>query len=576
MTDSNEPYNVVICGGGLAGLTLSLQLKQQNPALYITVIEKTERPLKEAAHKVGESTVEIGAHYLSQKLGLKSYIDKKQFPKLGLRYFYGDSSQPFENRPELGPSMFSPVPTYQLDRGRLETDLREKVLNSGIELLEGASLKDISITSRSESNQVTYIHNEEEKTLSANWVVDAMGRRRYLQTKLGLKKESPHSASSVWFRLEGKVTVDDFVSKENTAWHQRNIEDRYYSTNHLMGLGYWVWLIPLSSGNTSIGIVTQNDLHYFGEYARSFETSLNWLEKHEPKLAKLIKGKEPLDFRKIKNYSYGSKQLFSENGWSCVGESGIFSDPFYSPGSDMIAITNTFTANLIKADFSKQLSSGKVEQLNRFILGTMFPDQLSYYTDGYHTFGNTQVAATKFLWDTLYYWRVYAHAFMNGVFDDLDQLKKFESYVKKLSKLNQTLQLSFKNWADSTESRDAFSYADLARKEVFIQSAISLLTRPKAENLERHLKKQVDYFNDLKLEIGQHFNQTSDSNSTAFSEFHGQLSSNSKRKNKINRFISRIGNGMFLYSVRDIYVQLLVRGKQRVHLGWVLKMLYAK
>ncbi|MFT6028113.1 MAG: 2-polyprenyl-6-methoxyphenol hydroxylase-like FAD-dependent oxidoreductase, partial [Bacteroidia bacterium] len=82
MTDSNEPYNVVICGGGLAGLTLSLQLKQQNPALYITVIEKTERPLKEAAHKVGESTVEIGAHYLSQKLGLKSYIDKKQFPKL--------------------------------------------------------------------------------------------------------------------------------------------------------------------------------------------------------------------------------------------------------------------------------------------------------------------------------------------------------------------------------------------------------------------------------------------------------------------------------------------------------------
>ncbi|MFT5902878.1 MAG: flavin-dependent dehydrogenase, partial [Bacteroidia bacterium] len=303
MTDSNEPYNVVICGGGLAGLTLSLQLKQQNPALYITVIEKTERPLKEAAHKVGESTVEIGAHYLSQKLGLKSYIDKKQFPKLGLRYFYGDSSQPFENRPELGPSMFSPVPTYQLDRGTLETDLREKVLNSGIELLEGASLKDISITSRSESNQVTYIHNEEEKTLSANWVVDAMGRRRYLQTKLGLKKESPHSASSVWFRLEGKVTVDDFVSKENTAWHQRNIEDRYYSTNHLMGLGYWVWLIPLSSGNTSIGIVTQNDLHYFGEYARSFETSLNWLEKHEPKLAKLIKGKEPLDFRKIKNYS---------------------------------------------------------------------------------------------------------------------------------------------------------------------------------------------------------------------------------------------------------------------------------
>ena len=415
----SQEYHVVICGGGLAGLTLSLQLKQKHPELRITVLEKTERPLNESAHKVGESTVEIGAHYLSKTLGLKSYLDEKQFPKLGWRYFYGDSSQSFENRPELGPSMFSPVPTYQLDRGTLETDLREMVLNTGIKLLEGASLKEISITDGTKSNQVSYIHKEEkEVTLSAHWVVDAMGRRRFLQTKLGLKQQSPHSASSVWFRFEGKVTVDDFVSAENTTWRNRNIEDRFYSTNHLMGLGYWVWLIPLSSGNTSIGIVTQNELHDFGEYSRNYETSFNWLEKYEPKLAELIRGKEPLDFRKIKNYSYGSKQLFSENSWSCVGEAGIFSDPFYSPGSDMIAITNTFTANLISADIEGTLDSSKVNQLNDFILKTMFPDQLSYYTGGYHTFGNTQVASTKFLWDTLYYWRVYAHAFMNGIFDD--------------------------------------------------------------------------------------------------------------------------------------------------------------
>ncbi|MDB4655887.1 tryptophan 7-halogenase [Flavobacteriales bacterium] len=576
MIDSNEPYKVVICGGGLAGLTLSLQLKQQNPEFSITVIEKTERPLREAAHKVGESTVEIGAHYLSNTIGLKAYLDEKQFPKLGLRYFYGDSSQPFENRPELGPSMFSPVPTYQLDRGSLENDLREMVLQAGIQLLEGASLKDITINDGSDFNEITYSQDEQEITLSANWVVDAMGRRRYLQTKLGLKKESPHSASSVWFRLEGKVTVDDLVSSENKEWQNRNIEDRYYSTNHLMGLGYWVWLIPLSSGNTSIGIVTQNDLHDFGEYSRSYEKSFKWLEKFEPKLADHIKGKEPIDFRKIKNYSYGSKQLFSENGWSCVGESGIFSDPFYSPGSDMIAITNTFTANLIKSDFSKNLTADKVGQLNRFILETMFPDQLSYYTGGYHTFGNTQVASTKFLWDTLYYWRVYAHAFMSGIFDDFEQLKNFEIHVKQLSELNQALQISFKSWAESTKSTDSFSYADLARKGVFIESAISLLTQPKAEELDQHFQNQLEYFKRLKLEIEEHFSQSSMSTSTAFSEFHGHLSSTSKRKNKINRAISRIGNGAFLYSVRDLYINLLVRGKQRVNLSWILKLLYAK
>jgi flavin-dependent dehydrogenase len=572
MSNSKE-YNVVICGGGLAGLTLALQLKQNHPDASVTVIEKTTRPLDEAAHKVGESTVEIGAHYLSSVLGLKKYLEKKQLPKLGLRYFYGDTTKPFETRPELGPSMFSPVPTYQLDRGILENELREMVAEAGIDLLEGASLKEISIAEGGELNTVTYVQNEEENSIRANWVVDAMGRRRYLQTKLGLKRESPHSASSVWFRMEGKVTVDDLVPRSQKTWHDRNIEDRFYSTNHLMGLGYWVWLIPLSSGNTSIGIVTQNDLHDFAAYSRNYETSFEWLEKHEPHLAKHLKGREPLDFRKIKNYSYGSEQLFSENGWSCVGEAGIFSDPFYSPGSDMIAITNTFTSNLIREDINGKLSSEKVNQLNDFILKSMFPDQLNYYVQGYHTFGNTQIAASKFLWDTLYYWRIYAHAFMTGVFEDFEKLKLFEKYVKQSAELNLSAQKKFKQLADSTASVGHFDYTDLARKELFIESAISLLTKPQKAQFERHLEQQLKFLTELKDSLQAELSQRK-SKRTPFADFFGSLSKTAQFQNKYNRFVSRIGNGAFLYSVRDVYVDLIVRGKQRVHLSGMLRFLF--
>ena len=568
-------YRVVICGGGLAGLTLSLQLKNQHPKASITVIEKTARPLPEAAHKVGESTVEIGAHYLSSVLGLKSYLEEKHLPKLGLRYFYGDTSKPFETRPELGPSMFSPVPTYQLDRGILENDLRDMAITAGVELLEGASLKDISLSNGRELNSVSYVLNDEEKTIDANWVVDAMGRRRYLQTKLGLKKESPHSASAVWFRMKGKLTVDDMVPKSNKTWHSRNIEDRFYSTNHLMGRGYWVWLIPLSSGTTSIGIVTQNDIHDFPTYSRNYESSFEWLENYEPHLAAYLKDKEPLDFRKIKNYSYGSEQLFSEDGWSCVGEAGIFSDPFYSPGSDMIAITNTFTGNLIREDIKNQLTSEKVTQLNDFILKTMFPDQLSYYTEGYHTFGNTQISSAKFLWDTLYYWRVYAHAFMTGVFNDFEKLSVFEKHVKQFSAMNRSLQKEFKQLADSIPSENRFEYTDLARKELFIESAISLLTRPSDRNFHSHLEKQKIFFIELqhalKAELGS---AESKSSRTPFADFFGSLTSTAKLQNRYNRFVSRIGNGAFLYAVRDLYVNLIVRGKERVHLSPILRFLY--
>jgi len=49
--------DVVIMGGGLAGLTLSLQLRQRFPGLDIVVLERMRHPVPEAAHKVGESSV---------------------------------------------------------------------------------------------------------------------------------------------------------------------------------------------------------------------------------------------------------------------------------------------------------------------------------------------------------------------------------------------------------------------------------------------------------------------------------------------------------------------------------------
>ena len=63
--------DVVICGGGLAGLTLARQLRRAFPDLGIVQIERTARPLPEAAHKVGESSVELACQYF-ESLGLKN------------------------------------------------------------------------------------------------------------------------------------------------------------------------------------------------------------------------------------------------------------------------------------------------------------------------------------------------------------------------------------------------------------------------------------------------------------------------------------------------------------------------
>ena len=80
-------YDVVIIGGGQAGLCLALQLKQALAELRILVVEKNRHPLPVAAHKVGESVVEISSIYMNRILGLGDEL-AREIPKFGLRFFF--------------------------------------------------------------------------------------------------------------------------------------------------------------------------------------------------------------------------------------------------------------------------------------------------------------------------------------------------------------------------------------------------------------------------------------------------------------------------------------------------------
>ena len=54
---SQPSYDVIIMGGGLAGLCLARQLRREQPDLRVLVAENQRHPVPEAAHKVGESSV---------------------------------------------------------------------------------------------------------------------------------------------------------------------------------------------------------------------------------------------------------------------------------------------------------------------------------------------------------------------------------------------------------------------------------------------------------------------------------------------------------------------------------------
>ena len=409
-------HDVVIGGGGLAGLTLARHLARKVPGLRVAVVERSSRPLPDAAHKVGESTVAVGGYYLQEILGLHGYLEQNHVLKLGLRYFFQPSNGPFEARPELGPSRLRqfnlgpyPVPEWQLDRGRFESDLRGLVSREpGTVLLEGTRLVDVELGDPTRvvvEPEQAGAGGQGRRALRCRWFVNATGRRSFLRRKLDLPLQQQTSHSACWFRVKGRIDVGGWVPRSRSEWHGRvpgghptdPTFGRYNSTTHLMGHGYWVWLIPLSTGHTSVGIVARDDLQPVAEIA-GLEQAMEWLRANEPTLHRHLDGQPVIDFKRLRHYSHICEQVLSADRWALTGEAGCFIDPFYSPGTDAIAFMNSVICQVIRLDRLGKLSPEVAARL-----GSDYVEWCKLATagiqSGYPLFGCPTVGSLKIMWD---------------------------------------------------------------------------------------------------------------------------------------------------------------------------------
>ena len=390
-------YDVVIIGGAFSGAATALVLKRKHPAARILLIEKAA----EFDRKVGESTTEVSSCYLTRILGLSTYLGHHQLVKQGLRMWFSNrADQPFDDCVEVGARYQARLPTFQVDRATLDSHMLDMAVAAGCDLRRPAKVIRLDLNA-GEAQTITLASDAGEETARARWVVDASGRAAMLGRKLGhFRQNTEHPINAVWARFSGVKDWDSYDWRERFPDYANACRTgRNWATNHLMGYGWWCWIIPLKGGDVSAGIVYDSRIFNLAEGVSLGERLRDHLLSHPVgreifSQAQILEG----DVHAFSALPYSNTQVCGD-GWAMVGDAAGFIDPLYSPGLDFCSYTTYSVAEMIAANLAGEDVSARRDYYN-----TQFP--ITYrlwfetlYKDKYFYMGDAELMSAALLLD---------------------------------------------------------------------------------------------------------------------------------------------------------------------------------
>ncbi|MCH8292782.1 hypothetical protein IH992_16960 [Candidatus Poribacteria bacterium] len=440
---TRDYYNVVIIGAGLAGLSLARQLLLTSDRTILLVEKRAEIP--PARQKVGESLVQVGGYYFSKVLDLEEHLFREHFMKYNLRFYWktaGRENRCFEDYSQAYIRTFSNIASYQLDRNKIEAELL-KLNGENPNFTFCAPIADLNVSLSDDGPHfLGFKNNGSDVSVRADWVVDTSGRRKILARQMGLERKNAirHGTSFLW--VEGLVDIDkltDLSLKEiRLKKHRAAIGHLpiWLATNHFMGEGFWFWVIPLH-GKTSLGLVYDNTI-FPRERVATPQKLIEWVCEEFPLFARDLPYRKILDRGGFKDFSYGCVQTIHKSKWALSGESGRFTDPLYSPGSDFIAVHNTLVTDAILTTDASELADKC--RLYEILMQSIYESLIPSFSVSYDALGDQETFTLKYTWELSVYFSFFVFPFINDPTTDRRFILSWLSKFSRLGAINKNLQ----------------------------------------------------------------------------------------------------------------------------------------
>jgi flavin-dependent dehydrogenase len=443
VTEFSSQYDLVILGAGLAGNSLCRHLLMSGYSKRILLLDnKFKVPGKK--QKVGESLVQVGGYYFSKVLDLEEHLFRKHYLKYNLRFYWrtGGANQDFEDFSQSYIRELSNVCSYQLDRNVLEAHMLE--LNRQAENVTFfCPALDVRVTlGDGEMHAVRFKAGDRPVEVRAEWVIDTSGRGQHLKRrqKLAVQSRIRHGASWCW--VDGLVNIEKLTSL--SLQQMRTKPDRrrqgmvplWLATNHFCGEGFWFWVIPLQ-GLTSLGLVYEKSL-FDADLVSTPEKLIDWACREFPLFERDLRHRKILDAARLLDYAYDCKQTIDPAKWAMSGMAGRFTDPLYSPGSDLISFYNTMIVDAVFETDPEQLKEkcARYESLMKVFYEAYVPS----YAVSYDALGDQEAFSLKYSWELAIYFSFYVFPFINDLFTNARFIHCFFRKFAQLGAINRNLQ----------------------------------------------------------------------------------------------------------------------------------------
>ena len=427
--DDSQPFDVLIMGAGFAGLCQARHLMLKVPGLRIGLIDPKGTDESSRDLKVGESLVEVSAMFLYRELELQEYLIENHPPKYGLNFHWPrkiEKTDTIDDYHHIWTNGSPDLPSYQINRAKLETDLLQMCIEMGVEFING-KVKDFSIGSSQEAHQVMVKTREGERNLTARHLVDAAGRKFLIGRKLdnvvtdvddlvGLE------TGSAWLRVDN-IDRDLFQKRREET---NGSASHYYGTNHWFGHGHWVWMIPIETESRvlSIGVIHHKD-YIEGSKLNSKRKFIEFLKANHRILYNVIESGEVMDFKYLPKIAHGSREMISKDQWYVIGEAANMYDPFYSTGLVLAAHNIELVTEVIRA---KEAGESDAEEKREAYDGFILKASRIYnhvYQDHPQHLGDANAMSWRIYMESIFWFGVLVPMFTGKWHHQLDFIKQF-------------------------------------------------------------------------------------------------------------------------------------------------------